>query len=75
MKKYALCPGFVTSDTDGQRHYIGAGRLADLYGVPMAECVVFDPNMPHLMRGVKATGLIFLRPRHHREDYKVPNAL
>lgn len=69
--KYALCPGFVTSRTDGDRHYVGAVNLAELYGVPMSECVIFDPDRPHLAAGVKATGLIFLRPRRDGR-YEVP---
>jgi hypothetical protein len=39
MKKYCLHPGYVTSATDGDRHYIDAPRLAALYGVSMAECI------------------------------------
>ena len=35
-----LHPGYVTSKTDGERHYIGAGRLADLYGVNIIRCVI-----------------------------------
>ena len=38
--RYLLCPGIVTSRTDGDRHHVGAGELANLYGVPMSACVV-----------------------------------
>lgn len=34
--RYLLCPGWVTSQTDGQSHYIGAHQLARLYGVRRA---------------------------------------
>jgi hypothetical protein len=37
--KYVLHPGFITSRTDGDRHYIGDAQLARLYGVPMSECI------------------------------------
>lgn len=43
LKKYVLCPGMVTSKTDGQRHYIGPHALAQLYGVDMKECEIYEP--------------------------------
>jgi hypothetical protein len=30
---YVLCPGFVTSRFDGDRHWISASRLAQLYNI------------------------------------------
>lgn len=33
MPKYVVCPGMVTSETDGQMHYIDAIQLMRLYGV------------------------------------------
>lgn len=39
MKKYAICPGYVFS-SDGDRHFIGAGQLMDLYRVSPRECVI-----------------------------------
>lgn len=38
--KYLLCPGWVTSQTDGQRHFVGERQLAALYSVPMSQCAV-----------------------------------
>lgn len=43
MFKYIVCPGEVTSRTDGQRHYIGAMRLMKLYGVNPQECEIYEP--------------------------------
>lgn len=40
LPRYVLHPGIVRSKYDGQNHYVGIGRLANLYGVPMRECVV-----------------------------------
>ena len=37
--KYILHPGWVTSVTDGDRHFIGARELADLHGVNLLECM------------------------------------
>ena len=42
MIKYCLHPGYVISQNDGDRHFIGAARLADLYRVHLSECVVDD---------------------------------
>lgn len=38
--KYVLCPGPVVSRADGQLHQIGSRQLADLYRVPMEDCIV-----------------------------------
>lgn len=40
VARYLLCPGWVMSRTDGDRHHVGAEELARLYCVPMTECVV-----------------------------------
>ena len=40
-KKYALHPGVITSKSDGEEHYISAGRLADLYQLRTNEYVVW----------------------------------
>lgn len=63
MKKYLVCPGYVTSRHDGDRHYIGAESLMHLYGVKQEECVVWDgfSRWPE--------DLIPLRPRF-RGDYE-----
>lgn len=38
--KYVVCPGWVTSKADYQRHYITAGQLMRLYRVPPGECII-----------------------------------
>lgn len=53
--KYALYPGYVISQHDGDRHYITPEMLASLYQVPMSECVI-NPE--------STEGLIVLRPRY-----------
>ena len=64
MKKYVVCPDFIISRTDGQRHYIGAAQLIRLYNVPAHECVV---NEPPLIEGTlgfyQKRDMVFLRPR------------
>lgn len=56
---YILLPGPVRSAHDGKLHYIGALALAELYGVPLARCVVWlkDPHTSAL------DGMVVLRPR------------
>lgn len=41
--RYLLLPGMVKSKNDGQHHYVGAMRLARLYGVNPAECEIYEP--------------------------------
>ena len=42
MIRYVLHPGYVTSQTDGDQHFIGGPKLARLYGVDIRECVFGD---------------------------------
>jgi hypothetical protein len=51
VTRFVLHPGYVTSPNDGDRHYIGARQLADLYGVRLSECVVIDPERPRISLG------------------------
>lgn len=71
-KKYILMPGYVYSKHDHDKHYIGAGKLAQLYGVSLAECIIVHENTP------ASSGCDFgffnlpvLRPRYNG-DYKLP---
>lgn len=41
-KKYRCLGGWVTSQGDGERHYIPARRLAELYKVDPEECLFMD---------------------------------
>lgn len=78
---YLLCPGWVTSRTDGQDHHVGADDLARLYGVPMSECVVLPDGHSvmtkhtrgQLLARVDAGDLVALRPRHDG-DYRLPQS-
>lgn len=36
--KYVICPGHIRSNFDGQSHFVGAGELAQLYGVRLSDC-------------------------------------
>ena len=39
MVRYILHPGYIFSKSDGDRHFIGAEKLANLYGLPLAKCI------------------------------------
>ena len=43
MKFYCLHPGWVTSATDFDEHFIDASKLADLYNVNKSDCGIFGP--------------------------------
>ncbi len=68
VKKYLVIPGWVKSKTDGDRHYITARELMQLYKVPPNECVVFDIRFPDKMY---YEGLIELKPSYNG-DYTLP---
>ncbi len=67
-KKYLLVPGMVQSKTDGEWHYIDAPTLANLYHVPLHECIIHDNSVPH--QGLPS-GLLILRPLSNGRYYKV----
>lgn len=61
MKKYLICPGYVISKNDGDRHYISAHQLMRLYKVKPSECVISnDPDVPTSL----LANLLPLRPRY-----------
>jgi hypothetical protein len=69
-KRYLLCPGYVTSKNDGQRHFINAYELTRLYGVDPRECVAVPHNRPGWL---PPEGLIPLSPRYDG-NYRLPEA-
>jgi len=66
--KYLLLPGYVTSKTDGEEHYIPASQLIRLYGVSGRECVVWYEDRSGPIPSIY-DHLIPLRPKHHG-DYE-----
>lgn len=58
---YVLCPGYVRSANDGDRHFINADQLACLYHVKRSDCTV----MPEDSRGWQPPNdAYYLRPRY-----------
>ena len=78
MKRYLVMPGYVTSRTDGDRHYISAIQLIQLYGVDHNDCEWHDgpkPWWPHSFykrMEEHINEMILLVPRYDG-NYKVPN--
>ncbi len=66
MKRYVLHPGHVWSTNDRDKHYIGPGRLAELYRVPLSECIIRH-SMVHL-----PGNYIHLWPSNSG-DYSIPS--
>lgn len=56
--RYLLCPGMVTSRTDGQRHHVGASKIAMLYGVSMAESLVLPGLSDRMDRMMERRSLL-----------------
>ena len=59
-KKYLVKAGWMTSKTDGDRHFISAKKLMDLYRVNPRECVIFSDKFKYL----DDVDLIVLTPRY-----------
>lgn len=63
MRKYALHPGYVTSKTDDDEHYIGIAQLARLYQLRSTEYIVWDDREPHASLRGTWDDYIHLYPR------------
>ena len=67
MVKYALHPGYVIA-SDGDKHYISAGMLRDLYGLNKShEWVVWDERESYI--GGNRKGCEHLYPKTNGAYY------
>lgn len=71
-KKWLIMSDFVTSKTDGQRHFISADKLIKLYGVNPDECIILAH--PTHTNGYDLEKLIILSPRYDG-NYTLPERL
>lgn len=63
---YVLHPGYITSERDGDRHFIDALTLAKLYGVPLRQCLIYDIRRPEKIKGfVDNPNFKHLYPRYN----------
>ena len=60
--RFAVYPGEIRSQRDGDIHHIGFARLCELYNVPPALCV--DMSRPENRVGRDMSKLVALRPSY-----------
>jgi hypothetical protein len=65
-KTFVVRPGYVTSRSDGDRHWIGAQQLMELNGVDPRDCVIEDPKIP-LHPGYDVESMVVLEPKEDGE--------
>lgn len=70
-KKYALYPGYVLSESDGEIHFISAMQLTELYGIDIKKCIVIDYNKPETYAGINLSEYILLGSRRGG-NYELP---
>jgi hypothetical protein len=65
--KFLVCPGWVTSKNDGDRHWITAHQLMQLYMVRPEQCLIQGEAAElHIIgRRFDTEHLIPLRPSYH----------
>lgn len=67
-----LCPDFVTSRSDGDRHFISASRLARLYGVLPTDIVREYRGRPLMpLDQQQREGWVELWPRYDGKYYDI----
>lgn len=62
-KRYLVIGGKVFSK-DREIHYVSPRQLADLYGVPLNECLLAESNGDSKLMGLDGSRFIILRPRN-----------
>ena len=67
MKKFIIVGGFVTSRSDGDRHFISARQLCELYGLNPDDCFLIREGDRGAMFGLP--NLPWLYPRF-KGDYR-----
>jgi hypothetical protein len=71
-KKYLVIGGPITSQNDGDEHYVNAKRLVELYRVDPRECFMTEEKtFNNDILGVDTSKLIVLRP-DYRGNYNIP---
>lgn len=72
MKKYMLVGGYVFSKSDGDRHYINARKLCELYKLNPAECIFMEENDTYMQAPRHGeNSILILHPREDG-DYALP---
>jgi len=72
-KKLFVCyGGHVTSESDGNTHYVSSISVARLYRVRIADCILMNENSN--LAGFLDKGKVILRPRSDG-DYSLSNRI
>jgi len=73
VKRVILCPDFVRSKSDGDRHFISASMLARLYGVLPTDIVrVKNSSKPEMPQDqMLHEGWVELWPRYEGDYYNI----
>lgn len=69
--RYVVFPGYVISQSDGQRHYVNAKELIGLYGIDPNDCIIIDRTNPASPVYKERQGDIRLVPKANG-DYTIP---
>ena len=64
MKKYLLMGGYIISKSDGDRHFISANQLRNLYKLDPEECYFADQTRPETFECFQREELTELYPRY-----------
>jgi hypothetical protein len=76
QKRFILYPGHVTSETDGDEHYIGVLKLLRLYDVSVHECIVWrGPEDDIKLKGLDRSKMWALCPQYYGKRYQEIAAL
>ena len=69
--RIALHPGRVIGH-DGHVHFVGATDLAKIHGIPLKDCIIWDPDRPETHMGRRYSDYIHIYPREdgNYSDYK-----
>jgi hypothetical protein len=65
MAKYLVIGDWIRSANDGDRHYISARQLVELYGIDPRDCKTIENNQPMSLVGVDLNKFVVLRPLFH----------
>lgn len=70
MFKYIVIPGYVTSENDGQRHFVGPKALMQLYGVNPSDCIIVSDEqyVYSRLKGCRGT-FLKLKPKYNGDNY------
>ncbi len=71
--KYAIHPDFITSQADGDFHFIGIGALVHLYKLKPGEYIVWDDLRPETYLGRNSDDYMHLYPRNDGDYRRSPD--